>query len=141
MIAINFNAEEVVTATSEDIMEWNELKSQIKTLQAKEMALRLKIAKTFFNDPSEGTNTTELGNGWKLKMQYKLDRKVDIAMLTNLAPQLRKHVNLDELVEAKPVLKISAYRKLEGEGKKLFEQCLETKPASPSLELVEPKVK
>lgn len=135
-----FNAEEAEKATNEDIMEWLETKRKLATVKAKEAILREKIIKTFFSGPKEGTNNFELGNNYKLKYTHKLTREVDDAMLTNLLPSLReKGINVDNLVERKPSLKLKNWRDLTEEEHQLFDQCVTTKPASGSLEFIKPK--
>ena len=135
-----FNAQEAEKATNEDIMEWLETKRKLTTVKAKEAILREKIIKTFFSGPTEGVNNFELGNDYKLKYTHKLTREVDDAMLTNLLPSLReKGINVDNLVERKPSLKLKNWRDLTEEEHQLFDQCVTTKPASGSLEFVKPK--
>lgn len=135
-----FNAEEADKATNEDIMEWLETKAQLARVKAKESILRQKIIKTFFGAPKEGTNTFELGNQYKLKYAHKLDRAVDEAMLTNLLPALKeKEIDVDQLIERKPTLKIKNWRDLTEEQHQVFDQVITTKPASGTLEFVKPK--
>lgn len=137
---MNFDANEAEKATNEDIMEWLEKKAELARVKAKESILRQKIIKTFFSGPKEGTNTFELGNEYKLKYAHKLDRSIDDAMLTNLLPALReKGINVDDLVERKPSLKLKNYRDLTEEEHMIFDQCVTTKPASGTLEFVKPK--
>lgn len=135
-----FNAEEAEKATNEDILDWLETKSQLARVKAKEAILREKIIKTFFSGPTEGTNNFELGNDYKLKYTHKLTREVDEAMLTNLLPALReKEIDVDQLIERKPSLKVKNWRGLNAEQHQIFDQCITTKPASGSLEFVKPK--
>jgi hypothetical protein len=135
-----FNAEEAEKATNEDIMEWLETKRKLATVKAKEAILREKIIKTFFSGPKEGTNHFELGNNYKLKYTHKLTREVDEAMLTNLLPALKeKDIDVDQLIERKPSLKVKNWRDLTEEQHQVFDQVITTKPASGSLEFVKPK--
>ena len=136
----DFNAQEAQQATNEDIMQWLELKNELARVKAKEAVLRQKIVKTFFATPKEGTNKFDLGNDYGLKYAHKLTREVDDAMLTNLLPSLReKGINVDNLVERKPSLKLKNWRDLTEEEHQLFDQCVTTKPASGTLEFVKPK--
>lgn len=136
----NFNAEEAEKATNEDIMEWLKLKSALATVKAKEGILRQKIIKTFFAAPKEGTNNFELGNGYKLKFTHKLQRDIDEALLTNLLPSFaEKGINVDDLIERKPSLKIKPWRELTEEQALVFNQVVTTKPAAGTMEFVKPK--
>lgn len=108
-----------------------------------EQIYRKEIAELFFPDATEGTNNLELSEGWKLKLTYKIDRKVDGAVLLDVQKQLREMgVNPDLLIDMKPSLNIKAYKGLQQineDAVKVFEQALIIKPASPTLELVQPK--
>ena len=137
---MNFDANEAEKATNEDIMEWLEKKAELARVKAKESILRQKIIKTFFSAPKEGTNTFELGNDYKLKYGHKLTREVDEPMLTNLLAALKeKGINVDDLIERKPSLKVKPWRDLSEEQHQVFDQCITTKPASGTLEFVKPK--
>lgn len=106
----------------------------------REMELRKMISSLAFPNPAEGTTNLDLPAGWKLKLQYKLDRKVDEAALGAAIIELQKMlVNTDGLIARKPTLIVSAYRELTEEQRKVLDQALEIKPASPVLELVPPK--
>jgi hypothetical protein len=114
-----------------------------KAIIEKEQAIRKEVAEMFFPDPTEGTNTLELAEGYKLKLTHKIDRKIDIATLEAVKVQLREMgVNPDPLVEMKPSLVVKAYKGLwqvNKDAAKVFEQALTIKPASPILEIVAPK--
>lgn len=136
----DFNADEAQKATNEDIMEWLKVKSELAKAKAKEAILRQRIIGTFFTAPSEGTNKHDLGNDYGLKYTHKLTREVDEAMLTNLLPALKeKEIDVEQLIERKPSLKIKNWRELTEEQHKVFDQVITTKPASGTLEFTKPK--
>lgn len=142
MVEVKFDAADLDNdvITEEDLKKWEDLKKEKASITFQESVLRKRIIKYFFPAPKEGTNKTDLGTGRGLKLTHKLDRSIDIAMLTNLAPQFRElGGNIDEVVEAKPVLRTANYRKLPDNLKVIFEQCIETKPASPQLEFYDVK--
>ena len=116
-----------------------------KAVIEKEQSLRKQVTSSFFPGPKEGTNTVELEAGWKLKLTYKLDRKLDEASLPAIKEQLREmNINPDTLVEMKPFLNTKGYKTLHTitpEAGKIFDQALVIKPASPTLELIPPKEK
>ena len=70
-------------------------------------------------------------------MTHKIDRKIDLPSLNGILGDLIKvGVNVDQLVENKPVLKVAAWRKLTTEQAAVFNQCVESKVGSASLEIV-----
>lgn len=126
--------------TQEDLTTWSKMKEELNALKAAEMLLRVKIFKGMFPHPTEGTNTTPLQAGWVLKAGYPISRKPDTALLTSMAPMFReKGIPVDVLIRTVPELAIAEYRKLTKEQMHLFDQVLEIKPGSPSLEIMQPK--
>ena len=127
--------------------EWTNVKLEVavkaKPLIEREQVLRKEVTALFFPEPVEGANTLELEGGWKLKLTYKIDRKVDEALLDGIKVQLREmQVNTDTLINLKPSLAITAYRtlvELNPEAAKILEHALDIKPGSPTLELLPPK--
>jgi hypothetical protein len=123
----------------EDIQQWYVLQDQLKKLKASEMLLRTRIFKGLFPNPVEGTNNYPLPEQWVLKGGYKLTRNIDIGSLQAMRERFAAAgVRADSLVEYKPSLVLSEYRTLTDEQRQLFDQCLEIKPGSPSLEIVLP---
>lgn len=120
---------------------WNRLNLNLKTLKEEEMKLRNEIVSEFF-DPgkTEGTEYADLANGYRLKVvkkeNYNLDNKngkVDAAL-----EKLNEGI-ADLVVNWNPSLSISNYRKLTDSEKSVFNDCLEIKPGSPTLEIVPPR--
>lgn len=127
-------------ATPEDLNIWYELIKQVAALAEQEMMLRKKIFATYFKDPKEGTNTAPLNAGWVLKATHKINRKVLIAELTTLTPELQAAgIVVEDVIKSKPELSVSAYKALDDAKRALFDRCLEIKPGSPALEIVLPK--
>jgi len=126
--------------TINDLMAWYKMHEDLAKLKASEVLLRKKIFGHYFPTPSEGTNTFTLPDGYALKATYKIERKVDEAALTTLAPSFREqHIAVDSLIVRKPELAVREYRKLTTEQTRLFDQCLIVKPSeTPSLEIVLP---
>lgn len=128
------------SVSQEDLNTWFLLQKQLEDIRVKEMALRKKIFVTHFPTPIEGTNIHPLSEGWILKAQHKITRDVDLALLNNLTAELRtKNIPLDSLIRYKPELVTSQYRNLTNEERLLFDQILNIKIGSPSLEIVSPK--
>jgi hypothetical protein len=134
---MDVNAE---TVTQIDIDAWYKLQAELAKIKDAEMVLRKKIFKGLFPTAHEGTNTLQLAEGWVMKATLPYTRKVDIALLTNLTPMLRTAgIPMDDLINYKPELVKAIYNTLGEDHRKLFDQILETKPGSPSLEIMLPK--
>jgi len=119
---------------------WNEAQSQLSALKEREMNLRKEIFSAIFPTPAEGTNTSELPDGWKIKGVYKLNYSLDDAALTVALKELRKHrVAVDTLVTYKPSLSVSEYKKLDPKWKQVLASAVEVKPGAPALDLIAPK--
>ena len=128
--------------TQNDLVEWYNLKVQLKAMKAladKEMLLRKKIFGGLFPKPTEGVNAHTMPDGYIVKGTYKIDRKIEIAVLKSCTESfIERGVSPDSLVEYKPELCLSAYRKLTEEQAAIFDECLIIKPASPELVIVPP---
>lgn len=139
--------EEFQAAKTKLLADWYqalEAAKAAKSIIENEQALRKEVAALFFLDPKEGVNTEDLENGYKLKLTYKIDRKLDDAALDAVKAKLRDEfqINPDALVETKPSLVTKAYKGLcatNPDAAKVFDTALTIKPASPTLEIVTPK--
>lgn len=119
---------------------WNTLQCQLAAIKEQEMALRTEIFKEIFPQPTEGTNTADMPEGWKIKGTYKLTRTLDESALPAVLEQLRKKkVKTDSVILYKPSLDTKAYRLMDPDHRHLLEQAMVIKPGAPSLELVAPK--
>lgn len=126
------------------IGEWNAIKLKIAEFAPtilRERVLRDQIGKYVFPNPKEGTNKADMPAGWTLKFTHKIDRKVLEPELDANTEQLRKAgINVDTIIRWKPELNTKEYRGLTAEQIKLVDSVLDIKPATPTLELVPPKV-
>lgn len=149
MVINTINELDSTTRPDEDslttVRRWEALQALVSAGKAAvdpEMIVRKQVMAAVFPEAQEGVNTVELGSGWKLKGTRKIDRKLDEATLPDTIAQLRAAmVNTDELVEYKPALKLAKFRELTEEQKLILANSLTEKDASPSLELVAPKVR
>lgn len=125
------------------LQNWNTAVAQVaavKPLITQEQELRKAVMAEFFPEPKEGVNNLDMGQGWTLKGTYKVDRKVDEAVLPAVQEQLRElGVNADTLVKYEPKLATAAYRALSEQARLVFDTALTIKPGSPTVELVPPK--
>lgn len=132
------------------VTKWREIYEKIETyepilkpLVEEEAKLRKAVIEAAFpegQENHEGTNNIEIWPGWILKAVVKISRQVDEAALPAVREQLVKMgVSGDVLIRMKPEVALKAYRELEGETKKVFDQCLVVKPSTPTLQLLEAK--
>lgn len=135
-------ATDFIPVTMQELVEWEKMTRELAILKEKEMTLRKRVYRTFFKDPKEGTNTHQLGEGWLLKAQRKIDRKVDIGTLQALSAEnalfWQHGINANELIDWKPELKIKAFKSLPEDKRKIFEQCLIIKDGSPQVDITLP---
>lgn len=136
------------------IVQWQEAeKARAKAIET-EMELRKAVMALCFNDAKVGTNTLELGKGYKLKgvksLNYRLansqgetDKMLDeIAKLGNEGQFIA-----ERLVGWSPKLSLTEYKKLEADNpthakiKSMIDSVLTVTDAAPALEIVEPKAK
>lgn len=124
------------------LLAWHELAMLQKQLKAVELELRREMADSFFDDKklTEGTNTAEIGEGWKLKYKHAITRACDEASFDAVFAKLPENYQ-SLLIRYKPELILPAYRKLSASERRIMDRALIIKPSSPALELVEPKVK
>lgn len=117
-----------------------ELANEAKKVVDAEMDLRKKVFAAFYPTPVEGTNMLDLNGGWKLKGTYKIERKIDEAVLDPVLEKLRAmKVNPDTLVKWWPQVQLTGYRTLTAEQQAVFDAALVIKPQAPGLTLLSPK--
>lgn len=151
----NTNSAEFIKKRDELLQQWRAQKNALVIAQAQEMATREEIVALLF-DPSqnEGTETIELGNGWKIKAQKKLNYTLgnkrvngnynDVEAAQDTIASLQKDgasLIADRIINWKPELSLTEYRRLETEfpeAKAIVDRVLTTKPGSPTLELISP---
>jgi hypothetical protein len=133
----------------ETIEQWYDITLKLDELKGQEIALRTTLAKHYFPNATEGTNTRidVMPNQWLLKLQRKINRTVDEALLRifsaptagkNQTPFEEQEIDITKLVKWKPEVVISEYRKLSDEQRKFFDQVLVIKDGTPSLEVAKP---
>lgn len=131
------------------LLRWQNAKNALELAKETELELRNEIVAGVF-DPTkeEGTETFELGNGYKIKAVKKLnytlnneDDAVDRALTKIEKLGAEGKFIADRLVKWKPDLSISEYRQLGDKYKKHIDEVLTVKPGTPSLTLIEPKAK
>lgn len=128
--------------TPETLVTWYNQVTQLAKLKASEMLLRKKIFTFFFKEPKEGTNTHIMPDGFQLKGDHVINRKVDEPLYRTMIDEfVANGINPHELVRYKPELNTTAYRELTAEQQHLFDQCLIVSDGSPSLKITPPSKK
>lgn len=130
--------------TAEQAMQqlpaWWQLQRKIVELYKQEIVLRQMIVGTLFAKPKEGTNKMDIGNGYTLVADCKINRTVDEATYKAALPALRKaKVKVDDLVQYKPSLSTKVYRQLTAEQRKIVDKVITAKPGTPSLTIRAPE--
>jgi hypothetical protein len=133
------------------IQEWQRLDAQLDQVKQAEMALRCEIVMALCDTAKlEGTETLELGNGWKIKavkkQNYNLTNEFgETEKLLAAVGQINPAIATG-LVKWKPDMSLSTYKKelvplaaTTPELATLLAHALIIKPGSPSLEIVPPK--
>lgn len=133
------------TPTQADLATWFKMSEELTKLKVAESLLRKRLFDHFFKDPKEGTNDYPLDEGYVLKGQRIVNRKVVEADLEALKDAIRADgsnlpkLPINKLVKYKVELVKSEYNKLSDEDKKIFDRALEIKDGSPSMDIVKPK--
>ena len=126
----------VTRSMSDKIMQWNELQEKLAFIKQEEARLRKEIVDKLFSEASVGTNTIELGKGYKLKAVIKENTSIDTAALSSLKLPAGA---LDGVIVYKPSLSATGYKKMPANLQRILDTALVVKPGTPALSLVEPK--
>lgn len=134
------------------LMEWQRTKDRLAEAKEQEMDWREYVVKRAFPDAAEGTQTQELGNGYKLKATIKYNYKLlDNDKVRNCLDRIKKIGNkgtfvADRLVSWTPNFLLTEYRELElaetDEAKAMLKIChemLEISEAAPTVSITAPK--
>lgn len=153
---------------SELVLAWQNAAAALETAKTEEIDLRNKVV-SVFGDPKKdkGTETKELGNGWKLKLTHKLNFKLKshsegvsdvdavsgvIQAIGKIGPEMT--MLAPRLVAWKPQLSTREYELLlktaeqnkdnpehsAVKAKALLETVVEFNKGAPTVEVVPPKV-
>lgn len=145
---------------SAKLTEWKKVKVELNAAKAKEAELRKDLVLALFNtNVDDGTETLNIGNGWKLKAIKSLDYKAenDNVALDALEDLMCRFPGggqmFEELIRFKPEVSVTAYKTalsiwlntLEASTRMFVSAAITDvitiKPASTQLELVDPNVK
>jgi hypothetical protein len=105
--------------------------------KVRELELRNGFAR-LFTEPKEGVNHLLTADGFDLVLDYKVNRKLDVAALDavmNELPEDSAFRQTGVLIEYKPALVMKGYRVLPDAERLIFCQALTETPGTPGLEI------
>lgn len=127
----------------ERLQVWYGMSDQLAQLKTAEVLARKDLAAYYFPTPTEGTNRMDLGQGFDLKLDHKVNRVVDEAALNALggdAKALKEieklAIPMGDLFVQKWELKLGAYRSLDDAQRKFVDKLLDIKEGTPGLSIV-----
>ncbi len=138
----------------EVLLAWQRSQHDLKIAKENEMEWRRYVIKRAFPEAKEGTNTTELGNGYALKAVVKYNYKLlPNEVVEHCLERISKIGNqgsfiADRLVSWTPNFLLTEYRSLQEEDTeeaksilKIVNEMLIINEAAPTLEIKEPRKK
>lgn len=128
------------------IQNWLDAKERLAQVQELEKTLRAEVLKLCLgeNAPEKGTVNYDLGNGYGLKFKLNLSYSIDKAKVEDMLSKLERQGDegkfiAGRIVNFKPELSLTEYNKLEPKMRKIVDDYVTSKPASPQIEFVQPK--
>lgn len=133
------------------IADWEAKKAALATAQDEEMKARLSVVGLYHEDITnlKGTENVELPRGWTLKMEFKQNRSVPSAkngeavrgVMDKLSAQGPEGALIAQrLFRWKPEVVAAEYDQLSPAARRIVDRVITTKPATPAISLVAPKV-
>lgn len=140
------------------LMLWQRTQKILQNAKADELEVRKTAVKVYVPQAVEGTNTVELGEGFKLKavLKYNYNLDTDNDKIDDALGHIAKLGNegsfvSDRLVKWTPSFLLTEYRKLQDDAEagsefaktalKIIGEVLTITDAAPTLNIVEPKGK
>lgn len=128
------------------LSKWHQAVKVLEAAKATELELRNAAVKALFDGTKSGTQSIDLGNGYKVKavvkFNYSLDKeKIDGALAKMEAMGDEGKLLASRLVKWSPSLSTTEYKELPAKYVGIIDDVLTISPGTPSLELVEPKAK
>lgn len=127
----------------ERLQVWFGMSEQLGQLKTAEVLARKMLAEYYFPQLEEGTNRMDIGGGFDLKVDHKVNRTVDEAALGALGSDTKAlklieklAVPMSELFVQKWELKLGAYRTLTAEQRKFVDTLLDIKEGTPAMSIV-----
>lgn len=120
------------------ILAWQSAQTELKVAKEAEMALRKRIAEMCFPIPHEGANRIAISDKESLTLTHKFTRSIDEAVLASTLERLPNGFG-DSLIRTKPTLILKAYKALPEHQRRIFDDCIVTKPSAPTITIAASK--
>lgn len=143
---------ELTTELQELVAQWYSAAAAASTAAAKENALRLQLFGQFYQPEDKrlsepGTEHFGMPGGWVLKIERRINTKIDQAALDAVKKELATlevdedgvAPTIDAAVKYKPDFSESGYRDLRADVKTILNHALTRTPGSPGIKLELPK--
>jgi hypothetical protein len=126
------------------ILAWKSDADELAALKAREGQRRAELVEIFFKDAPVGTTTVDLGEGYTLACEKKINFKVDPVKGKAAEAALRKlgeagQLIADRIFKWKPDLSVREFKALDKKQLAIVSPAVTESPATPSIELREPK--
>lgn len=127
------------------IQRWLDSKDALEKSKELENQLRLQVLEACIeNVPEKGTINYELGNGYKLKFEFRQNVRLDQSKVDDVIDKLERigqdgKFIADRLFKMKAELSITEYNQLNDKMRKLVDNIITKSPATPALTFIPPK--
>lgn len=127
------------------LIEYEKMQAELARIKLAEAELRKQVIEAVSIHPMDevfsGTENIDIGGGYDLKIEHKLDYKLDNAndfeavdaLITRMDADSRMELIVDRLFRRKFELSVTEYKNLPPEWKKEVDRVLTIKPASKSI--------
>lgn len=128
-------------ATDALTAEWWSVSQSLDAIKARELELRKELFARQFPNPVEGSaeNKVQLGDGWILQADYKINRTVDDAVVSALMQGDNTRALAQKVFRYKPELNLKDFKALSPEERALISEAVTEKPGTPALSIKLPK--
>lgn len=137
MTAISIPNPNLPEDLDKDLSEWKKAEQQAKQWADRELELRNKIFARCFPNPVPGTkeNKFKLPLGYTLVGDYRLNYKVDRALLNAAMAEPEIRPIIDEIITFDPRVSGSKFRGLSDNERKMISAMITETPGTPALEI------
>lgn len=117
------------------LTQWHEAEQQLNFWKQRENELRKEIFEAMFPDPKKGMNKTKIDHGMALIGDYRLNYKVDKAVLDVLLQDKEVEPIVRQVITFDPRCSGSKFEDLSDNEKKALGSLITVTPGTPGLEI------
>lgn len=128
-------AEDAIAKLEPTITKWFKVKQQLDKLMVEEKNLRLEIFNVAFPAPERGTNKIKISHGMALVGDYRLNYKVDRALLDNMLSDPEAEPLIREVIDFRPGVRAGEWEKMSDNEKKILAPMITETPGTPGLDV------